>query len=421
MTTKRKHWRLPRLMITGLALLAGIAALSFQMQPRATAEPPSGQWLAVQPSNLEHRIGLVGRIEPARTISISAPFGGNIANNFVEPGQRVIKGERLLSMDASELEVQVRDALSTLLKARRTVRELQDWEAGQEVSRARRALRSVQMGLDGNEQKLKDTRSLHERGIVARNELEELERQTQLQRLDLQAAEAELQAVLERGRGEYRQIAEMELANAEVKHSALSRQLASGDILAPFSGIVVQAPGISAEEAAKGPVQTGSRVSQGQPLFGLASIEGLRVIARVAELDVNQLKEGQPVDVTGDGFDGQHLQGKVMVVGGQALGGSVPGGSSQFEVVVSIPELDEAQMRQVRLGMSAKLSILTYHNPDALVVPSAAMRRAGDKWLLDYRSAPEHPVSVVEVEAGRSMPDGLEVFGLEPGYVRVAN
>lgn len=227
--------------------------------------------------------------------------------------------------------------------------------------------------------------------------------------------------MLERGRGEYRQIAEMELANAEVKHSALSRQLASGDILAPFSGIVVQAPGISAEEAAKGPVQTGSRVSQGQPLFGLASIEGLRVIARVAELDVNQLKEGQPVDVTGDGFDGQHLQGKVMVVGGQALGGSVPGGSSQFEVVVSIPELDEAQMRQVRLGMSAKLSILTYHNPDALVVPSAAMRRAGDKWLLDYRSAPEHPVSVVEVEAGRSMPDGLEVFGLEPGYVRVAN
>ncbi|MFT0631923.1 efflux RND transporter periplasmic adaptor subunit [Pseudomonas sihuiensis] len=421
MTTKRKHWRLPRPMITGLALLAGIAALSFQMQPRATAEPPSGQWLAVQPSNLEHRIGLVGRIEPARTISISAPFGGNIANNFVEPGQRVIKGERLLSMDASELEVQVRDALSTLLKARRTVRELQDWEAGQEVSRARRALRSVQMGLDGNEQKLKDTRSLHERGIVARNELEELERQTQLQRLDLQAAEAELQAVLERGRGEYRQIAEMELANAEVKHAALSRQLASGDILAPFSGIVVQAPGISAEEAAKGPVQTGSRVSQGQPLFGLASIEGLRVIARVAELDVNQLKEGQPVDVTGDGFDGQHLQGKVMVVGGQALDGSVPGGSSQFEVVVSIPELDEAQMRQVRLGMSAKLSILTYHNPDALVVPSAAMRRAGDKWLLDYRSAPEHPVSVVEVEAGRSMPDGLEVFGLEPGYVRVAN
>ena len=421
MTTKRKHWRLTRLMITGLALLAGIAALSFQIQPRATAEPTSGQWLAVQPSNLEHRIGLVGRIEPARTISISAPFGGNIANNFVEPGQRVIKGERLLSMDASELEVQVRDALSTLLKARRTVRELQDWEAGQEVSRARRALRSVQMGLDGNEQKLKDTRSLHERGIVARNELEELERQTQLQRLDLQAAEAELQAVLERGRGEYRQIAEMELANAEVKHSALSRQLASGDILAPFSGIVVQAPGISAEEAAKGPVQTGSRVSQGQPLFGLASIEGLRVIARVAELDVNQLKEGQPVDVTGDGFDGQHLQGKVMVVGGQARGGSVPGGSSQFEVVVNIPELDEAQMRQVRLGMSAKLSILTYHNPDALVVPSAAMRRAGDKWLLDYRSAPEHPVSVVEVEAGRSMPDGLEVFGLEPGYVRVPN
>jgi len=421
MTIEPTRRRRLRLALAALALLLGVAAtLLLQTRPDASVEPASGHWQAVQPSPLEHRIGLVGRIEPERTLTISAPFNGNVASLFVEPGQRVVKGERLLEMNASELETQVRDALSTLLKARRNARELQDWENGQEVSRARRALRSVQMSLDGNEQKLKETQALHEKGIVPRNELEDLQRQTQLQRLDLRAAQAELESALQRGQGEYRQIAEMELTNAEVKYQALKQQLASREVLAPFSGIVVQAPGISAEEVARGPIQTGSRVSQGQPLLGLASIEGLSVIARVAELDVNQLQEGQPVDVTGDGFEGQQLHGSVKVVGGQALA-SASSGSSQFEVVVAIPALDEAQMRQVRLGMSAKLSILTYHNRAALVVPSAAIRRAGDKWLLDYRSTPQHPVSVVEVEAGRSMPEGLEVFGLEPGYVRVPN
>ncbi|SFW16238.1 Biotin-lipoyl like [Pseudomonas sp. NFACC19-2] len=421
MTIESTRRRRLRLAIAALALLLGVTApLLLQTHPDASVEPASGHWQAVQPSVLEHRIGLVGRIEPERTLTISAPFNGNVASLLVEPGQRVVKGERLLEMNASELETQVREALSTLLKARRNVRELQDWENGQEVSRARRALRSVQMSLDGNEQKLKETQALHEKGIVPRNELEDLQRQTQLQRLDLRAAQAELESALQRGQGEYRQIAEMELTNAEVKYQALKQQLASREVLAPFSGIVVQAPGISAEEVARGPIQAGSRVSQGQPLLGLASIEGLKVIARVAELDVNQLQEGQPVEVTGDGFEGQQLHGSLKVVGGQALT-STSSGSAQFEVVVVIPALDEAQMHRVRLGMSAKLSILTYHNPAALVVPSAAMRRAGGKWLLDYRSTPQHPVSVVEIEAGRSMPEGLEVFGLEPGYVRVPN
>ncbi|MGP0170681.1 efflux RND transporter periplasmic adaptor subunit [Pseudomonas sp. NCHU5208] len=419
MTIELTRRRRLRLALLALALLLGAAA-TFFFQPRsgASVEPSSGHWLAVQPSLLEHRIGLVGRIEPERTLTISAPFNGNVAKLFAEPGQRVAKGERLLEMDASELEMQVRDALSTLLKARRNVRELQDWENGQEVSRARRTLRSVQMSLDGNEQKLKETRALHEKGIVPRNELEDLQRQTQLQRLDLRAAQAELESALQRGQGEYRQIAEMELTNAEVKYQALKQQLAAREIRAPFSGIVVQAPGISTEEAARGPLQVGSRVSQGQPLFGLASIEGLSVIARVAELDVNQLQEGQAVEVTGDGFEGQQLHGSVKVVGGQALG-SASSGSSQFEVVVAIPALNEAQMRRVRLGMSAKLSILTYRNAKALVVPAAALQQDGQHWRIDYRSTPQQPASQVQVEIGRSMPEGVEVFGLEPGYVRV--
>ena len=53
MTTERKHWRLPRLMITGLALLAGIACvLLFAWKPVTTSfaegskSAIGGAWLA---------------------------------------------------------------------------------------------------------------------------------------------------------------------------------------------------------------------------------------------------------------------------------------------------------------------------------------------------------------------------------------
>ena len=129
---------------------------------------------------------------------------------------------------------------------------------------------------------------------------------------------------------------------------------------------------MSLDDAARGPVQAGSQVTQGAPLFGLASIERLKIVARVSELDVNQLREGMAVDVQGDGFEGEALHGTVSVVGGQALPSTQ--GGAQFEVMVAIPDLNE-QMRRVRLGMSARLSILAYRNESAMVVPRCPAQR----------------------------------------------
>ena len=181
---------------------------------------------------------------------------------------------------------------------------------------------------------------------------------------------------------------------------------------------MVPAPGLSLDDAARGPVQAGSQVTQGAPLFGLASIERLKIVARVSELDVNQLREGMAVDVQGDGFEGEALHGTVSVVGGQALPSTQ--GGAQFEVMVAIPDLNEEQMRRVRLGMSARLSILAYRNESAMVVPPGALRSVDGRWLLDYRPSLEQPAREVQVRTGRATPAGVEVFGLEPGFVGIS-
>ncbi|BCD88421.1 hypothetical protein PSm6_48280 [Pseudomonas solani] len=404
-------------LLLAVAVLA-IAGITWGLRDAPGAAPAALRWQRVDPAPLEHSIGLVGRIEPEKTLALGAPFAGIVAESLVEAGQRVKAGQLLLRMDVAETEVQQRDALSALLKARRAVQELKDWDSGEEMSRARRTLRSAQLAVASTEKKLGQTRALFDRGIIPRNELEDLEQQERLQHLDLSAAERDLARSQARGSGEYLQIAEMELANAEVKHQALRKLLEAKDIKAPFSGIVVAAPGLSLEDAARGPVQAGSQVTQGAPLFGLASIEQLKIVARVSELDVNQLREGMAVDVQGDGFEGEALHGQVSVVGGQALPSTQ--GGAQFEVMVAIPDLSEEQMRRVRLGMSARLSILAYRNEAAMVVPPEALRNAEGRWLLDYRPTLEQPEREVEVRTGRSTPAGVEVFGLEPGFVGVS-
>jgi multidrug resistance efflux pump len=414
MTTNQK-----RLLAAGLIVLLAGAGIAVQSH-RSAAEPlnTTEQWLAVKPDALVHQIGLVGKIEPDTTLILTAPFDGNVQANLVEQGQRVDAGQVLLRMDPALLEVQLRDALSAQLKARRTVQDMQNWDNSPTVSRARRSLRTAQMSAGNTQRKLTESENLFQRGIIPRNELDDLKQQTQQQQLDLIAARDELQQALDQGKGEYRQIAEMELTNATVKYDALYQQLEGKEVKAPFSGIVVPAPGSG--NAAQGagntnaPVQAGSKVSQGQVLFGLANIERLKIVAKVSELDINQLHQGQAVEVMGDGFDGERLSGSVSVVSGLAIAGDTQG-SAQFPVTLSIPRLTPQQLQRVRLGMSARLTIVTYNNAQAIVIPSQAIQPDS---TVEYRPAMDKPVERVTVTTGQSTPQGVEVFGLKPGFVK---
>lgn len=412
MTTNRKR-------LIGALLILLVAVAGFALRSPAQSPAATEQWLAVQPDALVHQIGLVGKIEPDTTITLTAPFDGNVQANLVEQGQRVEAGQVLLRMDPATLEVQLRDALSAQLKARRTVQEMQDWANGPAVSRARRSLRTAEMSAGNTQRKLTESETLFQRGIIPRNELDDLKQQTQQQQLDLASARSELQQAIAQGQGEYRQIAEMELTNATVKYDALRQLLEGREVKAPFSGIVVPAPGANTPQASansNAPVQAGSKVSQGQVLFGLANIERLKIVTKVSELDINRLHQGQAVEVLGDGFDGERLNGSVSVVSGLAMT-SDSQGSAQFPVTLSIPQLTPQQLQRVRLGMSARLTIVTYNNAQAMVVPAQAIS-AGE---VEYRQAMDKPVERVKVTTGQATPQGVEVFGLKPGFVKIGS
>ncbi|MGY2287577.1 efflux RND transporter periplasmic adaptor subunit [Pseudomonas gingeri] len=417
---RRKRW----LQGAGLLLVLAVAGVVVTtLRAPAADQPKDGRWIAVQASPLVHQIGLVGKIEPQKTITLTAPFEGNVRAVLVEQGQRVDAGQSLLQMDPGLLEIQLRDALSAQLKARRAVQELQDWNNGQQVARARRSLRTSQMAVSNSERKLRESQNLFQRGIIPRNELDDLQQQLQTQRLDLVAAEGDLQQALDQGKGEYRQIADMELTNATVKYEALQKLLEGKNVLAPFAGIVVPPPGANSTQNSTannaGPVQAGSRVSQGQVLFGLANIEQLKIVSKVSELDINQLHQGQSVEILGDGFDGERLNGSVDIVSSLALPNDSPGGSAQFPVTLSVPKLTREQLQRVRLGMSARLTIITYRNDQAIILPAAAIQRTDKGLLVDYREAVDQPVKRLPITTGQATQEGVEVFGLQPGFVRL--
>lgn len=84
-------------------------------------------------------------------------------------------------------------------------------------------------------------------------------------------------------------------------------------------------------------------------------------------------------------------------------------GSAQFPVSLSIPKLTPQQLQRVRLGMSARLTIVTYNNAQAIVIPSQAI---GPDMTVEYREAMDKPVERVTVTTGQSTAQGLRCLGL---------
>lgn len=401
--------------VGGLLLMALLAWLFWTHNADST---PSSQWLPIAPQLIENRLGLTGHIQAADPVTLSTPFDATVRDVLVSEGQAVTQGQPLLTLDTRQLDIKLRQAQAELLKAQRNQQELQHWAQSQEVARARRTLNNARLNLANTEANLKDTQTLFTRGIVARMEVDTLTQQAQAQRLDVEAAQAELQVTLDKGRGEERQIAEMDLANAQSLHQYLLTMQAQQVVRAPFAGVLVRP--VTPETEKRPPPQSGMLLTQGSALFGLINPDRLQVIASIEETDLYLLREGMPVEISGDGFTGLTLQGQIQYIGLEGRAATTEGAGARYDVRVAIAPLPREQRQRLRLGMSARLSVVSYRNPQGIAVPAQALHtdESGNTYII-FRPDSNSPPQQLIVTPGPAVPQGVEIHGARVGEVQI--
>ncbi|NCH41672.1 efflux RND transporter periplasmic adaptor subunit [Cronobacter sakazakii] len=326
-------------------------------------------WLQIRPERLEQNIGLVGRIEAVRQQTLSDPFEGVIKEIMVQEGQRVAANQILAHINPEQIQIQLRQAQGDLLKAQRELHQLKNWSNSPDVVRARRALK---------------------------------------------ASQDELNVIELKGQGEEYELARLNLVNAQARFQMLLAQSQRQIITAPFAGVIVrQSP---MENSKKIVIQPGMTVNQGTPLLTLVSLDHLQVVTKVEESDIHRIHEGMPVKITGDGFVGEELEGHVSAIAVQSDAADASGMSVYYDVIISV----DTPSKGARIGMSAHLAIILYMNEKGIAVPPEALHQDinGVTWV-NYRAAEEGPIKKIEVKTGKSVVQGIEVKGLEAGYIEV--
>ncbi len=150
-------------------------------------------------------------------------------------------------------------------------------------------------------------------------------------------------------------------------------QIAACRVTSPTSGVVTAVN-----------LETGDSYNGGA-IVTIEDISSYEVTVEIDEYDISKIREGQRVAIKTNGTGDLELEGKVLSIAPRATGGT----SVTYTVKVSI----DTPCEDLRMDMTAKLSIIISSKENVLTVPYAAVQTAEDGSFY---------VEVVEENAGEA-------------------
>jgi RND family efflux transporter MFP subunit len=295
------------------AVEAHEAAVPVQVVPVTTSD-----W----PSTYE----ATGTIRARTTATISAKVMGYVQQVNVQAGDSVRDGQVLITIDARDMETNVRRAEAAKAEVLSTIPEMDH------------GLAAAKANLDLAQTTFQRMNVLREKKSISNQEFDEATAR-------LKAA----QANYEMARARRTQIdSKLAQADQEVRAASIMKEYAT--IAAPFSGIVTARS-----------VEPGNLAAPGAPLLTIEREGGYRLEAAVDE----SVKVGQNVDVTLDGIEGTVSARISEIVP------SVDTASRSYTVKIDLPA-----MPQLRSGMFGRASF-RHGSRAVLAIPARALIEHG--------------------------------------------
>lgn len=178
-------------------------------------------------------------------------------------------------------------------------------------------------------------------------------------------------------------------------------------------------------------IEEGDDIKAGTSIAAVSSDSELVIPVEIDELDIAEVKEGLPAEITLDALGRQIFEGTVDKI---AIEGINKWGVGSFEVVIRLSESDS---KRIKPGMSANVEIIVSEKADTLLLPIEAVRKIDDLYMVNLKrteltespnavpSAADNMVpikvglasaSYVEILEGLSEGDEVIITGQGPNY-----
>jgi len=360
--------------------LVGVPAIAyFAIKGQAPKQDLSTYTVPVQQKDVTVRITANGEAVPVQRLNLNPKTAGRLAKLYVEQGDRVQQGQIIARMDSQEIEAKRDQALAelsrtqanlALLKAGNRPEEIGQAQAS--VSEAQAKIASAQTRLDLASARVRRNQALANEGAISRDNLDEFLNEERSAQANLEQVKASYNSSQQKltqqkngSRVEEIEQSAAQVASAQASLRQISTQIEDTIIQAAFSGV------ITLKNATEGdfvtPTSFASSTSSATSIVTLAN--DLEVLAKVPEVDIGQIKQGQTVELRADAFPSQTFKGVVRLVSPEAKEDATQRGVITFEVRVKLLSGKD----KLRSGMTTDLSFLGKQINNSLMVPTVAI------------------------------------------------
>jgi membrane fusion protein (multidrug efflux system) len=284
-------------------------------------------------------------------VQITTEIPGTVIQLHADDTQSVARGQSLLELDPADAEVSVSNAEANLARAVRAVRAL-----FAQADQLRAEIRDREVELRQAEQDHERRTGLLSDGAISSEELQHTQDRVTEVRASLTAAQQQLnQTTAQIDRTTIPTHPQVLAAMAAVRDASLA--LRRTRVTAPVSGVIAQRS-----------VQVGQRVAAGTPLMGVVPLDALWVDANFKEVQLRDMRVGQPVTLRADVYGGAAVyHGKLvgLSAGSGTAFALLPAQNASgnwIKIVQRLPvrvELDPSELRAhpLRIGLSVTADV----------------------------------------------------------------
>jgi len=323
-----------------------------------------------------------GRAETPFRLDIGSQIIGIATRVLVDEGMAVKQGDMLIALDDRQRQAAVDEARASVRQAEASLVELAELT----LPLAEQRLIEMKATRLNAETQLSRALRLAEQSIASRESVQNLQRAFDVADSEVRSAELSVQSASIGGSGH--QAALAALAQAEAALDVAEAQLRMATIRAPVSGTVIARN-----------VEEGAIVEAGRALLVLAPDRPKQLVVQIDERNLNLIRVGQPAVASADAYPDQQFAAVIV-----AISPAIDADRGSVEVKLSVAE-PPAYLKE---DMTVSIDVEVARHPDALMVPSDAVRNAASTspsvlLIVDGRAV------VREVTLGASSTTAVEI------------
>lgn len=382
--------------------LAVIGLLAWFLTRPDVAEETVALTVPVTQGEFRMTVTATGELQAKRSEQIKGPSAmrsngiyQTSITDLVPEGSMVDEGQYVASLDKTELDTKIKEAMGELDKIN-TQLESTRIDTAIEMRGIRDQLINMKFGM--REKELEVEQSKYEAPMVIQRANIELERSER----DLSQLRRKYELSQEKAQTQINEIM-ADLNKQQLRLTRLTDLAGEFTITAPKSGMVIYARGWS------GKVKAGSQLQAWDPVVAeLPDLSEMVSKTYVNEVDISRVRKGQTVTLGVDAFPDNQYSGVVIQVAN--IGEQLRNYDSKvFEVIIAVNESDSI----LRPAMTTSNEIVTDVLEDKLYVPLEALYK--DTVDFVYLQVNGRPVKQEVVSSWSNENEVVIVEGVNPG------